>query len=339
MRNIIVTLSLLLVISIAGCKLAGRYSGPSVTSADAPHECDVQAAHPADVQRFAPGKTDEEIVPVIAVRACTEAVNQFSDQPRFQFQLGRAQLAMKLQNEAMKSFNVAASMGYAPANFYLAEAKLESYWETESETDLAEIETLLESAGSFPPAVERLGQVKFNADSFASPRIIEALWNGDYERLNRSRLLVALYLRGLHNFLATEFNPESQDCPAYVVDPSITFNLDRAIAGDPANTLEGGKYFLMIKAAEYGGTLIWDPVWKGSRDKWVEYYEGLGRRDGLHLAHVCGCASPVTSRLYRNLREMSEEQKPLSEYWEGMLRGDAQELFSKQEPQTTEEQD
>jgi hypothetical protein len=331
MKYCIISISLLLILSLVAC--AGKDQPSELTlknSADTTLPCDLESAHPADPQRFAPGKEDHEIVPVLGVQACMEAAKQFPSTPRFQFQLGRALLAMKRTEESEAQFAAAYSAGYKQAGFYLGESKLKSYWESESLDDFEKArELLIEASGSFPPADERLTEITFDANLFAVPHIAQALYDEDYETLNRARLLTALYLRGMHDFLATEFNPENNDCPAYIVDPSITFNLDRAVEGDPRNTLEGAKYYLVIKAAEIGGKFIWDPVWKGKREKWVEYYQGLGRRDGQFIAHHQGCSSPVTARLYRNLTTFSRLQRPLSEYAEGMLRGDAKALFEK----------
>jgi len=345
MKTVTLIISLVLLISFIGYVALSRGNGTALasatqTSAEAKHSCDTEAAHPADPQRFATGKANDEIVPVLGVRACSEAVTQFPNEPRFQFQLGRALLAMKRTGEAEKAFLTASASGFKAANYYLAELKLRSYWTAESDEALDEIKHLLEeSAESFPPAAERLGEITFDKNAFTSPKLVEALYDEDYERLNQCRLVVAIYFRGIHDFLATEFNPEDNDCPAYVVDPSISFDLDQAVAGDPRSTIEGAGYALAISSAALAGSLIFDPTWRGDRQKWFDFYHGLGRRDGQFLAHHHGCSSPVTARLYRNIVQFSKVKSPLSEYGSRMLKGGGMDLFRKPSEAVAERSD
>lgn len=298
------------------------------TSAEQPHECDTQAAHPNDVLRVAAGKLDEDVIPVLALRACSAATKQFPNESRFHFQLGRALLALQRADEAAKAFETAASMGNAPAKFYLAETELAAYWDSYSEAPPEEVVRMLDEIDeSFAPAAERLKQIVFRTEGFQFPLIIEALHDKDYERLNRVRILVALYALGMHEFLATKWNPTDHNCPAYVVQPAITYDLDRAVAGDPRNPIEGVAYTVAFSAASWAGKVLIDSTWRGDREKWQDYYKSLGARDGQYLASEFGCQSPVTRRIYDNLVEFSKMKRPLAEYAEGLLNGEGKELF------------
>jgi hypothetical protein len=315
---------------------ASRIPGGAKTSAEETNDCDIQAAHPSDILRLAPGKTDDEIVAVLAMRACSAAVERFPNEPRFQFQLGRALTAMKRPEEAAKAFERAASMGYPAANFYRAEAALQAYWDSGSESDLDNAKQLLKEAkDSFAPAAERLRQLVFRKEGFQNPRIVEAFYQGEVEQLNVARILVAHYALGMHEFLSTRWNPEDNDCPAYLVEPAINYELDSACAGDPRNGLERAGYDLALYGAALAGKLL-DPVWKGDLQKWREFYQSLGRRDGQYLAGEYGCQSPVTKRLYKGLLQFAKAKKPLSEYAEGLLNGEGLNLFLDSAEQTAE---
>ena len=302
--------------------------GEAKVVAEEPHECDTQAAHPDDIMRFAAGKADGEVVGVLALRACSAAVKQFPDEPRFHFQLGRALAALKRKDEAARAFEKAASMGSAPAKYYRAEALLDSFWASGADAQLEQAVKLLEEVQeSFAPAAQRYKEVVFSVEGFQNPRIVQALYSGDIATLNRARILVALYAQGMQEFLSTEWNPEGNDCPAYLIEPSINFDLDAAVAGDPRNTVERGLYDITFSGAEWVGTLAVDPTWKGDLNKWRDYYKSLGRRDAQFLAREYGCRSPVTQNLYSGLVEFAKAKRPLMEYADELKASRGKDLF------------
>lgn len=308
------------------------------TSPEQTHDCDLQAAHPEDILRRAPGKEDGQIVGFLAQRACSEATKQFPNEARFHFQLGRALAALKRTDEAAKEFESAASMNYAPAKYYRADALLGSYWESGSETDYQKAVQILEEVQeSFAPAAVLHKQVVFNSEGFVNPRIVEALYRRDIEQLNRARILVALYAQGMQEFLSTEWNPEENDCPAYLIDPEVNYHLDSAVAGDPRNTIERAAYDVGFIGVEWAGKLFIDPTWKGDPEKWRTYYKSLGRRDGQFLAREFGCQSPVTKNLYQGLVQFAKARKPLAEYLENLKNGEGKILFLKETEDGTEE--
>lgn len=55
-----------------------------------PTTCDLEVGHPSDPRKVGPGKSSSEVRLQIAVPACRKAVEQEPDNPRFNYQLGRA---------------------------------------------------------------------------------------------------------------------------------------------------------------------------------------------------------------------------------------------------------
>ncbi len=58
---------------------------------------------------------------------------------------------------------------------------------------------------------------------------MDALYNAKIDELNDARLLVALYCRGIHDYVSMEFHPASQDCPGKLAYRNHTYNLVRAV--------------------------------------------------------------------------------------------------------------
>lgn len=87
-----------------------------VYAADPPvNECDTLAAHPADTQRVAPGVQWDLMNARAAIQACSQAVKQYPDTLRFQFQLGRALLRAKRRDEGLPYLFSVAEQGYNAA--------------------------------------------------------------------------------------------------------------------------------------------------------------------------------------------------------------------------------
>jgi TPR repeat protein len=91
------------------------------------HECDRLAASPFEASRppGIPGILRNKIDFSNAIPACTEAVNEYPQTPRFAFQLGRAYFAGGKRTEAVSWFRKVAEQGYA-----LAQAGLGQMYET-----------------------------------------------------------------------------------------------------------------------------------------------------------------------------------------------------------------
>lgn len=324
-----IVIAIALAFLIISCNSTVSHDAGAVNSAaDNPNDCDTNASHPNDTMRFAPGKTDEEVVGVLALRACTEAVRKFPREARFHFQLGRALMALRRAEEAAKEFEIAASMNYGPAKYYQAQALLDSYFEGGPESDYEQaVQILTAVKETFEPAEKRYDEVVFSSDGFQNPRIIEALYLGDVERLNRARILVAFYAQGMQEFFSIEFHPVGNECPAILIDSSINYDLDSAVVGDPRDNLERWGYDLLFLGAKWAGKIFLDPTYKGDPEKWREYYKLLGKRDAYFMANKFGCQSPIARKIYDGLVQFARAKRPLAEYAEELSNGRGRDLF------------
>jgi TPR repeat protein len=94
--------------SDAGTKVVGKIE-PFVVS------CDSEAGEPLDLQGIEAGKLPNEINPLTAIPACTEAVQQFPGTVRYLYELGRAKLAARDVPGAVDMFQKAADGGHIRA--------------------------------------------------------------------------------------------------------------------------------------------------------------------------------------------------------------------------------
>lgn len=90
-------------------------TGPAIGAEPPIHDCDTLAAHPADTQRVAPGVQWDLLNARAAIQACSQAVRQYPDTLRFQFQLGRALLRAKRRDEGLPYLFSVAEQGYNAA--------------------------------------------------------------------------------------------------------------------------------------------------------------------------------------------------------------------------------
>ncbi len=81
--------------------------------------CDRAAASPLDLQGVGPGKLPNEIDAAIAIPACESAVRAYPGAARFKYQLGRALLAARRNDEAREAIAAAAEAGHARATWEL----------------------------------------------------------------------------------------------------------------------------------------------------------------------------------------------------------------------------
>ena len=96
------------------------YAGPVSGGCPAPeHECDRLVAHPNSKNKIGNGVKWDDLEPVAAIRACNDAVSQFSNELRFIYQLGRAYSKKKDDTNAIKWYTRAAELGDAHAQYLL----------------------------------------------------------------------------------------------------------------------------------------------------------------------------------------------------------------------------
>lgn len=86
---------------------------------EAPTLCDELAANPSDPDRVAKGVGFEEIDPVAALAACKDAIDKWSNSPRFLYQLGRAHDRSDEMSDAIKRYEDAAALEYPYALYVL----------------------------------------------------------------------------------------------------------------------------------------------------------------------------------------------------------------------------
>lgn len=119
MKRYLVTLGM--IFALSACDSGSSTTADASQDVEELTKCDEYAAHPDDPGRWAEGVTEDELIPGPAVKFCTEAVNEYPQSPRFQFQLGRALLKAEQYDQAIEALTEAANMDYGPAYAYLAD--------------------------------------------------------------------------------------------------------------------------------------------------------------------------------------------------------------------------
>jgi len=147
---------------------------------------------------------------------------------------------------------------------------------------------------------------------------VSALMNGDYQRLNRARMFVAMWAEGVNEAMSMTFHPDLQDCPGYLVNPMMTRALDGAIVGDPSNLIEAG-IFRGGKYAASWALMLKDPIWLGKEEKWRDWIKSFGVHDGLLLSHRYGCDSPATREFYAHLMTFASRPAKVSSYYSDVV--------------------
>lgn len=290
-------------------------------------DCDRYAADPDDLARVVEGVADDAILPALAIPACEAAVKAEPDNVRYVYQFARALRAGRRFDEAREQFATAQKMsGHSGAIYYLALDRVQDYWTVvntnhmQAHEILAEVRASLEPISEYEPATGLLHAITIRPGEFRLATVVGALMNGDYARLNRARMLVAIWAQGVHESVAMLFNPTTQDLPGAVAQPQITRPLDSAELGDPSNP----AMTLLYKGGKYLGTwglLVKDPVWLGDEKKWREWIKSIGIHDGLTLSNRLSAgerANPAVHEFYQHLVYFAMDPLPLSEYWRDM---------------------
>src|SRR5262245_31966872 len=312
-----------LVGTIAACSSRASARGQNVGLQEV-SDCDTYAAHPDDVNRWAPGVADGAIVPGLAVQRCASAVSKSTKTARFHFQLGRALLANQHKDDALRSFEKANELGYCPAKYYLAAAIEADDNGAQKFDEAVKLYEAAEQCG-FAPAIERLNELSFTGDGYEAPKLLQALYEGNIDTLNKARLPVALYLQGFHEYMAMDFHPVSQDCPALVARAAVVYDLDAAVDGDSRlGAVSSAVLTSILSHSPNAITAVIDPVYFGDLEKLKTYFKGIGKRDAIQLIDTFGgsdhgCTSDITKRLYDELVTFAKAKKELKEYVADLL--------------------
>ncbi len=97
---------------------------PAGASAESINPCDATVGHPSDPNRVGPGVATDQVVTHVAIPACRAALKAQPDNPRWQYQLGRALYYWAEANggdkqEALAMIQRAADQDYVQAMFVL----------------------------------------------------------------------------------------------------------------------------------------------------------------------------------------------------------------------------
>lgn len=155
----------------------------AISVLDLVHDCDLLAAHPNDSGRYSDGVGDDQIVPILAIIACEQALEDEPGVPRYEFQLGRAQLAANTRAEALATLISAADKGYAPAWAYLGDiyqfglgVPVDPQKAFESYTKALQ--------GGFEVAQMQIDQLQFSAAMYTA-EFMPAFFAGDFDLLRQ----------------------------------------------------------------------------------------------------------------------------------------------------------
>lgn len=204
---------------VAALSFWSRADAPPVQTADTGpasvfdlvEECDLLAAHPADPQRVADGVADDAVVPRLAILACEAALRGQLGEPRFLFQLGRAQLAAGNDDEAFQSFQRAAGplltstspkadqdRSYAAAHGYLGDAYLLGQG---VKADVGKAAQHYASAvlGKFEPAKKQMEVTRFTSAQYVYGSVLEALISNRFDSVKTKAGQDASFRSYLHS--------------------------------------------------------------------------------------------------------------------------------------------
>ena len=99
-------------ILLSSTVLAANPSAYGKANSSAASACDVVAAFPYDNQRKAPGVAYNLLNPAVAIARCSEAANQYPNEGRLYFQLGRALEKANRLPAAIAAYGRAAQLGH-----------------------------------------------------------------------------------------------------------------------------------------------------------------------------------------------------------------------------------
>ncbi|MCA8902567.1 MAG: hypothetical protein KDA53_15105 [Hyphomonas sp.] len=231
-------------------------------------ECDLLAAHPEDNQRMADGVADDEIVPRLAIMACEDSLAEDPEDPRFAFQLGRALLAAKREQEAMTHLNSAAANNYAAAEAYIGDVYQFGLGTTaDPEKALEHYKKAVD--GKFEPAKGQVKQIEFDRKLYIS-RSIGQFYDEEYGKIRESSDIL------LRNYLFNFTNSLMDECDPFLTPGNlVNFYLYR---------YPPGKFSL-----------------DQEEDINVAIQTELGEHDASIFVERHGCEGPVAKRMFANM--------------------------------------
>lgn len=249
--------------------------GDDASVFDLVEECDVLAAHPDDPERMATGVADDAIVPRLAILACEQSIENDPDEPRFQFQLGRALLAVGRKTEAVVRFQKAADSDYAAARAYMGDA-YQFGLGTKQDTAKALQSYQAALKGGFEAAKSQIEQLKFDGSRYVSSTI-NAIYRGNFRSV-RSQSSNAI----LRNYLFSFTHGLLQECSSFL---------------KPHNLV--GLYVFRYPSG-------WTP--KADEDIRIAVQTSVAEFDAASFLKRHGCEGPVAKQLFENMNSFFKSQ-------------------------------
>lgn len=278
---------------------------PAKLAAEAADRCDRLATQPGDPSGRKTPVSDEQLAIGDAVTACEEAVKYAPNDPRLQFELGRAYWAAHRDFEAVHQFAASAEQKYAAAKKYLGDAYYMDRGLPDGQTPNAQtaLKWYQESAsGGFSLAnasvLEAQTSIRkntFDRDKFQNSTLMQTIYRGDVLETDHP-FAMSYYVQGLvHRLNDDQTIFMDQKCKSLV-------NIIGGTVIDNAQLVALGK--VISKSQKANGDIKWDVVFQGlvenaGQDVWKDQ----GDRDATVLfdKDVYGCDSTVTQQIIKNI--------------------------------------
>jgi len=141
----------------------------------------------------------------------------------------------------------------------------------------------------------------FDPSPFARGAMLSVLYDGDFARLERKpQDMITIYIVKLNDYFASDVNFYSSSC-AGIADPDLAPGVMRGAMGALTNSSGGVSKQGVAVLAEMFKNLSQGPGNLMNRMTYIEAEQNAAKKDGVRLAQLYGCASPVFQRLYANM--------------------------------------
>jgi len=231
-------------------------------------DCDLLAAHPEDPQRMADGVADDEIVPRLAIEACENKLYEDPEESRYYFQLGRALLAVKREQEALDNFRKAADADYAAAHAYIGDV-YQFGLGVSADPDRARDHYQKALDGKFEVAKGQIKQLQFDNKMYIS-RSLGDLYEANYDKVKEKSDLFQ------RNYLFNFVTAAMEECDPFLTRTNLVkFYLYR---------YPPGKFSI-----------------EDEEDINVAIQTELGEHDAGLFIDRHGCEGPVAKKLFANM--------------------------------------
>ena len=289
--------------------------------------CDELAAFPYDPQRIANGVYDEDMDIQTAINSCEQAISAEPNNPRLQFQLGRAYWVADQEDKAIELFRRSADGGdYAASYAFLGMAYEYGFATGTPETQLARslyqialdlgfdlAKDLIAALPDDRPMVDPSGAYEVDFSGYYQPQILQNIYEENFDELNDEPLKVVFYLRGMYDFFKQEVNWFDLKC-AHLHDTRLTQKVVRNLMGaSPQTAVSGANAIVEQVLSQIQGKLqTGDLAGLVTGYMEMQILPDEGKRDAGHLVsdHDNNCEANTIKRLYKNaqyyfLREMT----------------------------------